>query len=133
MALKQTAEHLRSLLHQVTSDLEKAEYNKAASQRVRTGTIKLEKIAKLFRKESIKYDKSTKGRKKPGSKAKPAAVKKHAVKKAATKEKAATKKAPAKKVPPKKTTARKTTAKGRAMSVKKRTQTAKLPTRRASH
>jgi Histone H1-like protein Hc1 len=69
MALKDTTKHLRELLSQITHDLEKAEnLNKAASQRVRTGTVKLEKIAKLYRKESIKNDKSTKGTKKPAKK-----------------------------------------------------------------
>ena len=48
MALKDTVKHLRDLLNNITTDLEKAENgNKAASQRVRTGTVKLEKIAKL--------------------------------------------------------------------------------------
>jgi len=57
---------MRDLLSQITSDLEKSEKgNKAASQRVRTGTVKLEKTAKLYRKESIKTEKTTKGHKKP--------------------------------------------------------------------
>ncbi|QLH36080.1 MAG: histone [Parachlamydiaceae bacterium] len=61
MALKDTVKHLRDLLHAVTHDLEKADKgNKAASQRVRTGTVKMEKIAKLYRKESIKNEKTTK-------------------------------------------------------------------------
>jgi hypothetical protein len=38
--------------------------NKAASQRVRTGTIMLERIAKVFRKESIYAEKIGKFRKK---------------------------------------------------------------------
>lgn len=59
MSLKDTTKHLRTLLQAVCSDLDKAENgNKAASQRVRTGTIKLEKIAKLFRKESIKSERT---------------------------------------------------------------------------
>lgn len=59
MSLKDTFKHLKMLLAEVSSDLEKSENgNKAAAQRVRTGTIKLEKIAKLFRKESIKSEKS---------------------------------------------------------------------------
>lgn len=69
MALKDTSKHLRDLLECVTADLLKAEGgNKAASQRVRTGTVKLEKIAKLFRKESIKSER-TGGTKKPAKKA----------------------------------------------------------------
>lgn len=59
MSLKDTCKNLRTLLVNVTSDLDKAEAgNKAASQRVRTGTIKMEKLAKLFRKESIKSEKT---------------------------------------------------------------------------
>ena len=70
MALKETTKHLRDLLAHITHDLEKAEGgNKAASQRVRTGTVKLEKIAKLYRKESIKAEKQTTSSKKPAKKA----------------------------------------------------------------
>lgn len=80
MALKDTTKHLKHLLHNVTRDLEKAEGgNKAASQRVRTGTVKMEKIAKMYRKESIKQEKSL-----PKSAKKKAASKKAAK----TKEKA---------------------------------------------
>jgi hypothetical protein len=60
MALKETTKHLRDLLSHITHDLEKADGgNKAASQRVRTATVKLEKVAKLYRKESIKAEKGT--------------------------------------------------------------------------
>ena len=53
----------------MTDDLQKAEGgNKAASQRVRTGTVRLEKVAKLYRKESIKTEKLTKGTKKTAKK-----------------------------------------------------------------
>lgn len=84
MALQQTVKQMQDLLSMITSDLEKANRgNKAASQRVRTGTIKLEKTAKLYRKESIKFDKANKGKKKPA--AKKAAPKKAAPKKAAKK------------------------------------------------
>src|SRR5271155_6057896 len=93
MALKDTVKHLRDLLSQITHDLEKADGgNKAASQRVRTGTVKLEKLAKLYRKESIKTEKATKGQRKPAKKAaKPkhkAAPTKHAKVKAKPKAKA---------------------------------------------
>ena len=72
MALKDTWKTLRDLLNQISHDLQKAENgNKAASQRVRTGTVKLEKVAKLYRKESIKNEKATKGTKKPAKKAAP--------------------------------------------------------------
>lgn len=72
MALKDTIKHMRDLLHQITTDLPKSESgNKAASQRVRTGTVRLEKVAKLFRKESIKGEKGTKPTKRPAAKAAP--------------------------------------------------------------
>ncbi len=70
MSIKDTYKHLRELLANITLDLEKSENgNKAASQRVRTGTVKLEKIAKLFRKESISSEKKNKGQKKPAKSA----------------------------------------------------------------
>lgn len=70
MALKDTFKHLRDLINNISHDLQKAENgNKAASQRVRTGTVKLEKVAKLYRKESIKNEKATKGQKKSAKKA----------------------------------------------------------------
>lgn len=122
MALKDTIKHMRDLLNNIVQDLEKSDNgNKAASQRVRTGTVKLEKIAKAYRKESIKSEKTTKGQKKPAKKAAPKAkAKAHGH----TAHKAAPKKAAAKKAAPK----AKTTAKARSLSVKK--PTAKLPTRR---
>jgi DNA-binding protein H-NS len=84
MGLKETTNKLKEYLCQIAKDIDKAERgNKAASQRVRTGTIRLEKIAKLFRKESIAAEKkggikkapkkaaAKKGKAKP-AKAKPA-------------------------------------------------------------
>ncbi|HEV8052250.1 MAG TPA: histone, partial [Parachlamydiaceae bacterium] len=69
MAIKDTFKNLKDLLISITHDLDKAEGgNKAASQRVRTGTVRLEKVAKLYRKESIKTEKQTKGTKKPAKK-----------------------------------------------------------------
>lgn len=124
MALKDTVKHMRDLLNNIVQDLEKADNgNKAASQRVRTGTVKLEKIAKLYRKESIKSEKTTKGQKKTTKKAAPKAANKAHHKPAA---KAPVKKAAAK---PKAAAAKaKTAARPRALAVKK--PTAKLPTRR---
>lgn len=88
MSIKETYKRLRDLLNHVVSDLEKSENgNKAASQRVRTGTVKLEKVAKAFRKESIAHEKKTKGQKRPAKAKAPA-------KKAAPKAKAPAKKAP---------------------------------------
>lgn len=64
MAYKETTNSIRDLLVKIGTDLQKAENgNKAASQRVRTMTVRLEKIAKLWRKESIVYDRSNKGKK----------------------------------------------------------------------
>lgn len=118
MALKDTIKHLRDLLGQITSDLEKSDGgNKAASQRVRTGTVRLEKVAKLYRKESIKTEKSNKGSRKPL--AKKATVSKKASKKPVSPTKAKTLKA--------KPTTKAHRAKARALSFKK--PTAKLLTR----
>jgi hypothetical protein len=116
MALKDTCKTLKTILETILADLDKAEAgNKAAAQRVRTYSIKFEKAAKLYRKESIKADKSgvmkkTKeaARKKPAGKkksAKPSATKPSAAKPstakplaAKTSSKPAKKRAPAKKV-----------------------------------
>lgn len=97
MSLKDTYKHLRDLLSNITSDLEKSENgNKAASQRVRTGTVKLEKVAKMYRKESIASEKKNKGQKKP---AKSASKPKAAAKKPAAKKPVAHKAAPGKAKP----------------------------------
>lgn len=65
MALAETMNHLTQLLNGLMKDLGKVSRgNKAAAQRVRTGTIKLEKVAKLFRKESVHAEKSGKLKKK---------------------------------------------------------------------
>lgn len=86
MALKETVNELQALLDCVTKDLEKGvKGNKAASQRVRTGTVKLEKIAKLYRKQSVASEKTAK------------AKKESAPKSVVAKKKAAPKKAPKRK------------------------------------
>lgn len=78
MALKESIKKMNQLLEEIMKDMNKAEKgNKAASQRVRTGSIKLEKVAKLYRKESVAAEKG-------GRKTKKAATKK-ATKKTATK------------------------------------------------
>lgn len=80
MGLNDTVKHMRELLAGISVDLEKAAGgNKAASQRVRTGTIRLEKIAKNYRKESIHSEKS--GSAKRSSAKKPAAKKAQPAKK----------------------------------------------------
>lgn len=58
MTLKVTVKSMHTLLSALKRDLEKAEKgNKAASQRVRTGTIKLGKLSKKYRKESVSAEK----------------------------------------------------------------------------
>lgn len=75
MALKDTSNRMKELLGTLCKDLEKANSgNKAASQRVRTGTIKFEKVAKTYRKESVSSErkgaKAPKAKKSPAKKAK---------------------------------------------------------------
>lgn len=122
MALKDTCATMGELIQAISQDLQKAsEGNKAAAQRVRTTSIKLEKVAKLYRKESVQAAKSgimqkmkqskrqakakkvssgAKGKKTGGAKKKPAA-KKAAVKRGGTK-KATASKRPTAKLPKKK-------------------------------
>lgn len=70
MGLNDTTRQMRELLSGISVDLEKAASgNKAASQRVRTGTIRLEKTAKRYRKESIEAEKSGTGPKRASKKA----------------------------------------------------------------
>ncbi len=65
MALNETMTLLHHLLAQLMKDLNKAARgNKTAAQRVRTGTIRLEKLGKVFRKESVTAEKSGKFKKK---------------------------------------------------------------------
>jgi hypothetical protein len=69
MALNNTINTMNNLLAAITKDLEKSTRgNKAASQRVRTGTVRLEKVAKLYRKESITAEKGGKLKKAPKDK-----------------------------------------------------------------
>jgi len=128
MALKDTMKRLGNLLDSLTHDLRKAEAgNKAASQRVRTCTIKLAKVAKDYRKESVKAEKSGSFKKKKKVAKKPAkkkAVKKKVAKKKVVKKKTARK--PARKVAKK--TARKPARKVAKRKVAKKT--ARKPARR---
>lgn len=89
MALNNTIKKMEAMLMELAHDLRKASEkgNKAASQRVRTGTIKFAKLAKQYRKESVAEGK------KGGKKRK---AKKTTRKKATTK-KATKRKAPARK------------------------------------
>jgi hypothetical protein len=90
MALNNTIKKMEAMLVELAHDLRKASEkgNKAASQRVRTGTIKFAKLAKEYRKESIADGK--KGGKK--RQAKKTARKKVAKKKAPARKKKAAKK-----------------------------------------
>ena len=125
MALSQTVNEMRNLLAGIQSDLEKAVGgNKAASQRVRTGTVSLEKVAKRYRKESIVTEKG-----KTKTARKPAAGKKKVAAKPAAKASAKAKAAPAAKAKPK--AKAKTAARPRPLAVKR--PTAKLPAKRRAH
>ncbi|HSX13705.1 MAG TPA: hypothetical protein VLE96_04705 [Chlamydiales bacterium] len=65
MALNDTLSQMNSILTTMVMDLTKViKGNKSAAQRVRVGTIDLEKIAKRFRKESVAAEKNGKNRKK---------------------------------------------------------------------
>ena len=89
MALSATCKKMSQLLEEISSDLAKAVGgNKAAPQRVRVHTVALEKVAKLYRKESVADEKKggRKAKKKPAAK-KPAAKKATAKKKPAAKKK----------------------------------------------
>lgn len=85
MALNNTIKQMEAMLMELSMDLKKASEkgNKAASQRVRTGTIKFAKLAKEYRKESIAADRKG-GKKRKAKKttrkkgAKPKATKKKA-------------------------------------------------------
>lgn len=61
MALNETMGKLEFLVTKLTQDLVKvAKGNRAAAQRVRVGTIDLEKVGKQFRKESVAAEKKPK-------------------------------------------------------------------------
>lgn len=58
MSLAESIQHLNHLLCNLSRDLIKVQRgNKAAAQRVRVGTIRLESVAKQFRKESVSAEK----------------------------------------------------------------------------
>jgi len=70
MTLKDTITQVRQLLIELSHDLEKAaEGNRAAAQRVRTGSIKFAKISKEFRRESVAAERAPKKGKKTSKKA----------------------------------------------------------------
>jgi Histone H1-like protein Hc1 len=136
-SLDKIVDYMSRLLSEITTDLEKSNKgNKAASQRVRTGTVKLEKVAKAYRKESILHEKALHAKAKKSRKAPAAKAKAHAKPAAKTAAKSHAKShakaAPAKakahashaKHPVK---TQKAAVKGKAFAVKK--PTAKLPKR----
>jgi hypothetical protein len=86
MALKDTVKKMHALLEELSKDLSKAaeKGNKAASQRVRTNTIKFAKLSKQYRKESITSERGSKKTKR-------------AAKKKSVKKKVSTKRAPTRK------------------------------------
>lgn len=82
MGLKETTTAMMKLLDDISKNLHKAGGgNKAASQRVRTGTIKMEKVAKLYRKESVAAEKKSGGKRAPTKAKAPAKKAKKAAKK----------------------------------------------------
>lgn len=100
-SLSDITDFMHKLLSEVTTDLEKSSKgNKAASQRVRTGTVKLEKVAKMYRKESILSEKhpshKAKAKKAAPAKHKAPTNKGHSAPKAAAKSHAPAKKPAAK-------------------------------------
>ncbi len=104
MALKDTIRKMEKMLTDLAKDLKKASEkgNKAASQRVRTGTIQFAKLAKQYRKESVAA-----GRKGGTTKRKKA---KKTTRKKATKKRAA----------PKRTTPKRKVAKKKKVATKRR-------------
>ncbi len=77
MSLRDTVNQLSELLENVAQDLVKATRGyKAAAQRVRTGTVKLEKLAKKYRKESVAVEKGEQSKRKTAKKKKKASRKK---------------------------------------------------------
>ena len=96
MALKDTVKKMKRMLMDLAVDLTKASEkgNRAASQRVRTGTIKFAKISKQYRKESVAADKKGSGKKRKKAKK---TTRKKVAKKKTTKRKVTRKKAPVRK------------------------------------
>lgn len=96
MALKDTVKKMERMLMDLAVDLKKASEkgNRAASQRVRTGTIKFAKLSKQYRKESVAADKKGSGTKLKKAKK---TTRKKVAKKKTTKRKVTRKKAPVRK------------------------------------
>lgn len=120
MALHQTIEKMKEYLSHIDKDLDKGmKGNKAAAQRARTLSIRFAKIAKLFRKESIAWEKSggAKAKKSSAKKTTTKPAKKVSKKKAVNKtakRRASAKKAVSRRTAKRKTTARRPSSKRRA-------------------
>lgn len=68
MALKDTVNTMKNLLCTICDDLDRsAAGNKAASQRVRTSSIRFAKVAKMYRKESVAAERKGGGKRGGGS------------------------------------------------------------------
>ena len=64
MPLSDVVDQLTHLLQSISRDIPKVvRGNKTAAQRVRTATIRLEKVGKLFRKESLRAEKALRPKK----------------------------------------------------------------------
>lgn len=64
MSLADTMGQLENLLSEIGRDLDKVlRGNRSAAQRVRVGTLRMEKVGKQFRKQSVHAEKAGKLRK----------------------------------------------------------------------
>ena len=71
MSLAETMNKLETIIDTIAKDLEKVTRgNASAAQRVRVSTLRLEKVGKQFRKESVAAEKTGKLRKKKPKKRK---------------------------------------------------------------
>ncbi len=71
MAFLETTEELVELLQMILEDVPKMlKGNKTAAQRIRTKTIKITKVSKVWRKESLDQEKKKNSRKKKEKKKK---------------------------------------------------------------
>lgn len=64
MPLSDVVDQLTALLEAISRDIPKmGRGNKTAAQRMRTATVRLEKVGKLFRKESLRAEKALRSKK----------------------------------------------------------------------
>ena len=117
MALKESIKKMNDLMTTMCKDLSKvAKGNKAAAQRVRTLSIRFAKVAKEFRKQSIKGVKKTTAKKTTKRKTtkRKAAPKRKTTKRKVAKKTTTKRKAPAKRKTAKRKTTRKAAPKRKA-------------------